>query len=223
MIVHLVTDRRSLAAPGSSKRDTARCLRTQVQFAVDAGVDVVQIRERDLDARELSDLVRDVVALTRGTATRVVMNDRVDVALACGADGVHLRADSIPPHAVRRLAPPVFLIGRSVHSAAEARDEAEGADYLIAGTVWSTSSKPAAHRLLGVDGLRAIVAATRVPVLAIGGVTLARAGEVAVTGAAGVAAIGLFQGVGGAGCRAVPVRTSVDMLRRTFDTLRSAS
>ena len=83
-----------------------RSLLAQARRAVDAGVDLIQVRERDLEAASLAALVADIVAIARGTPTRVVVNDRLDVALACGADGVHLRGDSIPVEAARRLAPP---------------------------------------------------------------------------------------------------------------------
>jgi len=116
------------------------------------------------------------------------VNDRIDVALACGADGVHLRADSVSVAAARTLAP--FLVGRSVHTVAEAI-AASGADYLIAGTVFPSVSKPSAA-VLGVQGLKAIVDATTVPVLAIGGMTAERVPDVLRTGAAGIAAVGLF-------------------------------
>src|SRR5207253_9045900 len=107
----------------------------------------------------------------RGTAARFVVNDRLDVASACGAHGVHLRGDSISVGAARRLVPQAFLIGRSVHSVGEAHD-AQGADYLVAGTVFRSQSKPESDPLLGIDGLTAVVrAAAAAPVLAIGGVT----------------------------------------------------
>ena len=104
--------------------------------AVRAGVDLIQVRERDLEANVLARLVSDVMAIAHGSNTKVVVNDRLDVAVACGADGVHLRADSIGVAAARRLAPPGFVVGRSVHAADEARVASrEGADYLIAGTL----------------------------------------------------------------------------------------
>ena len=183
--------------------------------AVDAGVDLIQLRERDLDARDLATLAVDLVRLTRSTATRVVVNDRLDVALASGADGVHLRSDSMAAAAVRRIAPPGFLVGRSVHSVDEAL-AAGDVDYLIAGTVFATVSKPGPHRLLGLAGLRAIVAAAGVPVLAIGGVGMEQLGVIADTGAAGVAAIGLFLGGGPPG----PV---VEAVRARFDSVKTAS
>jgi len=121
-----------------------------------------------------------------------MVNDRLDVALACGADGVHLRGDSIPAVRARSIAPPGFLIGRSVRDAGEAVAAAPHVNYLIAGTVFPTPSKPGLAGWLGVDGLAGICRAVGAPVLAIGGVSLDRLPEVAGSGAAGVAAIGLF-------------------------------
>jgi len=180
MIICLVTDRRR------------RSPIDQAGEAADAGVDLIQVRERDLDARELSDLAAAVVRATRGSATKVVVNDRVDVALTCGAGGVHLRGDSIPAARVRALAPPGFLIGSAVRDAREAAAAAPASDYLVAGTVFATASKPGMTAFLGLDGLRAIAKASPIPVLAIGGMTVERAREVAAAGAGGLAAIGLF-------------------------------
>lgn len=177
-MICLVTDRRQSDVLEQARR------------AITAGVDVIQIRERDLDARPLAALVSSVLHCARGSSTRVVVNDRLDVALGCGADGVHLRGDSIAPADARRIAPPPFLIGRSVHSVEDVA-AAGGADYLIAGTTFPTASKPGAS-CLGERGLTAIVRAARIPVLAIGGVTVDRLAAVAATGAAGFAAIGLF-------------------------------
>lgn len=222
MIVHLVTDRRRLGGPADFE-DARRCLRLQAQYAIDAGIDCIQVRERDLEARALADLTTELVQLTRRTDTRVVVNDRVDVALACGADGVHLRADSIPARAVRRIAPSGFLIGCSVHSVKEAVDSA-GADYLIAGTVWPTLSKPESHLRLGLEGFRSIVTAVSLPVLAIGGVTAEHVAAVALAGGAGIAAIGLFTGrTPGTHCRAVPLTQTIGAIRQRFDTSGSRS
>jgi thiamine-phosphate diphosphorylase len=207
VILCLVTDRRRLTRPVPDLLD-------QVRLAVDAGIDLIQVRERDLGASSLADLIGRILAVTRGSRTRVVVNDRLDVAIATGADGVHLRHDSIAVAAARTLAPAPFVVGRSVHDGGEAR-AAVGADYLIAGTVFPTTSKPGASTLLGLDGLRAVVMAATAPVLAIGGVTLDRLDEIAATGAAGVAAIGLFSD-----------RRLVELTgeaRRRFDSLRSAS
>lgn len=210
MILHLVTDRQRLA-PGAGPSAMQDCLLQQITCAASAGIDVVQIRERDLDARTLADLVRRAVALTRGSTTRVVVNERFDVALAAGADGVHLRGDSLSAERVRPLAPPGFLIGRSVHTAAGAASSGP-VDYLVAGTVWASASKPAGHPLLGVDGLALVVQAAVVPVLAIGGVELAHVPALAQAGAAGVAAIGTWVGDEGT-CRAIPLEGRVQAYR----------
>ena len=182
---------------------------------------MVQVREPDLDARLLYDWVAAMVALADGSPTRVLVNDRVDVALAAGAHGVHLRSDSVPTAAVRRMAPRHFVIGRSVHGPEEAAALAGEADYLTAGTVWMTPSKAASLVLLGPEGLAEVAKVARVPVLAIGGVTLARIGAVAEAGAAGAAAIGLFMSDAAAAdtqkkCGAVPLRTLVGKLRAGF-------
>jgi thiamine-phosphate pyrophosphorylase len=201
----LVTDRRR------------RSVVEQCRDAVHAGVDLIQVRERDLEGAALSALVAELVGMTRATATRVVVNERLDVALACGADGVHLRGDSISPARARSMAPPGFLVGRSVHAADEAVQTAPGADYLIAGTVFPTSSKPDLQEFLGLEGLAAIARSVAVPVLAIGGVSMERIGPVADAGAAGIAAIGLFLGEG------APLAAVVQEARRRFDRARSPS
>src|SRR5271167_4130335 len=110
-----------------------------IREAVHAGVDLVQIREKDLAARPLVELVRAAVEGARGTATRVVVNDRLDMALALGASGVHLGTQSVPAQAVRRLVPDDFLIGVSCHSLEEAlAAESAGADYIVLGPIFAT-------------------------------------------------------------------------------------
>jgi thiamine-phosphate pyrophosphorylase len=198
---------------------------TQLQYAIRAGVDILQVRERDLDAAALVALVAEAVALSRGTRSRVVVNDRVDVALAAGADGVHLRGDSIPPAEVRAMTPSGFIIGRSVHGLAEAEAVAGFVDYITAGTVWPTPSKPPGAAAIGPEGLGAIAHGVDVPVVAIGGVDVERMGQLAAAGAAGAAAIGLFmRGAGGppASCRAMALDVLVEAARRTFDSAKQA-
>jgi thiamine-phosphate pyrophosphorylase len=220
----LVTDRRRLVRAGAGAADARDCLLSQARSAVEAGVDLIQVRERDLESAALAALVAELLAITRRTLTRIVVNDRLDVALAVGADGVHLRADSIPIAAARRLAPSGFLIGRSVHGVAEAV-EAGDADYLIAGTVFPSHSKDASHRLLGTDGLRAIVRSAAAPVLAVGGITADRLDAVAATAAAGVAAIGFFMraadGIGTGSCGAIDLRSAVADARSRFDRVKT--
>jgi thiamine-phosphate pyrophosphorylase len=195
----LVTDRR------------ARPPVEQAREAVQGGVDLIQVREPDLEARPLAELAAAIVAVARGSATRVVVNDRLDVAMSCGAGGVHLRGDSIPAGRVRAIVPPGFLVGRSVHGAGEAASVAGDVDYLIAGTLFPTASKPGRTELLGLDGLAAVVRAAPVPVLAIGGITISCADAVAAAGAAGVAAVSLF------GDPDRPTKEVVRQLRERFN------
>jgi thiamine-phosphate pyrophosphorylase len=216
VIVCLVTDRRRLCGAGIEFADARRAVARQTAQAVAAGIDLIQVRERDLDAGRLALLVGDAVRQSRGSGTRVVVNDRLDVAIACGADGVHLRTDSIPAAEVRRIAPAGFLVGRSVHAVSEAAT-AGPVDYVIAGTVFRTESKVGTYSPIGVEGLRAIVGALEAPVLGIGGIDLDTVGDAARADAAGVAAVGLFLRP------ATTLAALVDEARRRFDTAKSAS
>ncbi len=159
-----------------------------------ADVDLLQIRERGLDDATLARLVRAAVAAAAGTRLRVVVNDRTDVARASGAAGVHLPSSAPLAARVRRIVAEDFLIGRSVHDGDDlARIELEGGcDYLTFGTVFPSTGKPPDHAVAGVEALGRACRLTSLPVLAIGGVTVPLASEVARAGAAGVAAIGLF-------------------------------
>jgi thiamine-phosphate pyrophosphorylase len=184
--------------------------------AIAGGVSVVQIRERSLDGRDAVALVRDCLALARGTACRVIVNDRLDVALAAGASGVHLREDSVSIDAARRLATAGFVVGRSVHDAAAAAG-ARNADYLIVGNVFETESKPG-REPLGLAGLRDVVtAASGCPVWAIGGITPDRVPEVIACGIEGVAAIGAFLPRAGATDITEHVRRQTEALRLALD------
>ena len=167
----------------------------RIHAAAAAGVDLVQIRQPALEGGALMMLARDAVSAVRGTRTRIIVNDRVDVALAAGAHGVHLRGESVPAPRVRPMAPSGFIIGRSVHARGEAIDAAQrgGLDYLLFGAVFETTSKPGAAPA-GTDALAGVCTAVALPVLAIGGMTLNRLAAVARSGAAGFAAIALFDG-----------------------------
>jgi thiamine-phosphate pyrophosphorylase len=216
-LVCLVTDRRRLI-DGDAPFDITRAMLLRIaREAAAAGVDLIQVREPGLEAAQLTDLVAAIVAVTRGSPTLVVVNDRLDVALTSGAHGVHLRADSIPPRLARAIAPPGFVVGRSVHHLEEAREQASAVDYLIAGTVFPTSSKPSAGPLLGQRGLREIATAVDAPVIAIGGLTLDRMHEAAAAGAAGIAGIRLFLPGG------MPLARVVDAARAEFDSVKAAS
>lgn len=162
-----------------------------IRASVTLRVAAIQIREPRASARELFEIASRAVVLTRNTAVKIIVNERVDVAVAALADGVHLRASGPPVAAVRAIVPGRFLVGRSAHSVDEI-DRAAGADYLIFGTVFSTPSKPGVEGQ-GLDALRGAVERFPGPVLAIGGVTAARVPEVLSTGAAGYAGIGMFQ------------------------------
>jgi thiamine-phosphate diphosphorylase len=226
-ILCLVTDRRRLAGVDEAFETARVKLGHLARAAVDAAIDLIQVRERDLETARLVDLVSDLVEIARGSTTRIIVNDRVDVALACCAGGVHLRSDSIAPGPARSMAavvgsdvgrtPADFLVGRSVHGLAEAVEHAPAVDYLIAGTVFPTISKPAADRLLGESGLRQIAAAVRVPILAIGGVTIERVPAIAATGASGVAGIGLFLP------SAISMQKVAAAVRAQFDRVGTAS
>lgn len=208
-----------LLEPRENEQARAAAVVRLADAAIDAGVDLVQVREPHLSPRVLFDVVQSAVRRARGTPTRVIVNDRLDVALAARADGVHLRSRSIGAPEVREIAPPGFLVGQSVHGTddAEAVLQQGGVDYLIAGTTFATRSKPGQVVRLGTMGLSAIVAAVRVPVLAIGGIGFDNLPEVAGTGAAGFAAIGLFRDAAAAGTLAEAVARA----RQAFDMGRA--
>ena len=192
--VCLVTDRRAVTPDARTTRDELIGLEAQLDAACEAGVDLIQVRERDIDGGALSAFVRRLV--TRSPAgTRIVVNDRADVAGAAAAAGVHLRADGPPASRVRTAAWGPWLIGRSIHTSDEAAG-ANDADYLIFGTVFPSRSKPEGSPVSGIDGLGAACTASRLPVLAIGGISPDRVDACRAAGAAGVAAIGLFLPVG---------------------------
>ena len=168
-----------------------RSLPAVVEEAVAGGIAAVHLRERDLSTSDLAILARDIQTCTRRHAARLIINDRIDVALALNLDGVHLRADSLPVTTARRLLGPHRLIGVSTHSLADVRRANEdGADYVVFGPVYHTPSKRAFGPPLGLDALAAACEASRIPVLAIGGITRERIEEVRRRGAAGVAVIG---------------------------------
>lgn len=156
--------------------------------ALQAGVQLIQLRERDLDTRRLLSLATEVLALTRAHGASLLINDRVDIVKAIDADGVHLRADSLPIQVARRILGPRALIGVSTHSveAAEA-SEAEGADFGVFGPIYDTPSKRSFGPPIGLHALQEVHRRCHIPIFAIGGMTPNRAAEVRGTGTHGVA------------------------------------
>ncbi len=160
------------------------------------GVEMIQLREKDLEARRLLELARRVMALPNPKRTQILVNTRVDVALACGAAGVHLPGDSPPPALLRRFVPRAFLIGVSCHSVDEVRRaEAEGADYVFFSPVFRPLSKAPYGPPQGLTVLAEACRAVSIPVLALGGIQAGNVEACLAAGAAGVAGISMFQTV----------------------------
>ncbi|HEX6941018.1 MAG TPA: thiamine phosphate synthase [Longimicrobiales bacterium] len=178
----VITDRR-LAAP--------RAVEDVVRAALEAGAPAVQLRDKDANGRALFEQAVRLRTLTARFGALLFVNDRLDVALAAGADGVHLGPADLPLAAARRVAPRPFLIGVSTDDpAAAARAAAEGADYIGCGAVFGTRSKAeAAAERIGPERVAAVAGAVPIPVVAIGGITPENAASLAGTGAAGIAVI----------------------------------
>jgi len=178
--LYLITDRSATASP----------MGDVVEECLGAGLRAVQLREKDLGVRDLLSLAVTLRESTRRHGARLVVNDRMDVALAAGADGVQRTHESLPVAALRAIGGPGFLVGASTHSPADADGAArEGASFLVFGPVYDTPSKRRYGPPQGLDALARITEATRIPVLAVGGITPPRVREVLDRGAAGVAVI----------------------------------
>jgi thiamine-phosphate pyrophosphorylase len=195
VLLYYITDRTQLIGDESSRR---RRLLDKIAEAARAGVDFIQLREKDLPARDLEALARAVIAVIRQNSpgeTRLLINSRSDIAIACGADGVHLQAKDVTPGEVRRAwnhtgNPP--LVAVSCHSSAEiARAASEHASFAVFGPIFEKRNHPDAR----LEDFTALEKACvhRLPVLALGGVTLENAQSCIRAGASGVAAIRLFQ------------------------------
>ena len=164
-----------------------------MQRAVVAGVDRIQVREKDLGGRELFRMARNVMVLTRSTRTTVFVNDRVDVAMAVSAAGVHLGGTAIPMPKVRRIGGDDLVIGASAHSLKEARDAEEGgADYLFFGPIFETPSKAAFGPPVGIPELKIVLGRVRIPVYAIGGIGPDNLDQLHSLPLAGVAMVSAF-------------------------------
>ena len=183
--LYLVTDRAIARRP----------LVEVVEECLDAGLRAVQLREKDLGVRDLLALAASLREVTHRRGARLLVNDRADVALAVGADGVQRTHLSLPVAALRRIGPPAFLIGASVHSEGEARAAAsDGADFIVFGPIYDTPSKRQYGQPQGLAALGRVVASVARPVIAIGGITPGRVREVRGAGAAGVAVISAILG-----------------------------
>lgn len=181
-----ITDRRAL---GGSEN-----LLAVIARALDAGIELIQIREKDLPARHLAELVKAALALPNPRHSRILVNTRVDVALATGAHGAHLPGGSPPPSTWRAIVPAGFLFGVSCHSLTDLRDaETGGADFAFYSPIFESSSKPGYGPALGLEALRAAARAVRIPVFALGGITEQNTPACLEAGASGIAGISLFQ------------------------------
>lgn len=179
--LYLVTDRR-----WAGERSLAEIVRA----AVAGGVTCVQLREKNLDTREFIRVAEELLAVLKPARVPLIINDRVDVALAAGADGVHLGQSDMPIAVARRLGPPDWVIGVSAESLPDAvAAEQAGADYIGVSPVFATPTKTDTAPPLGLDGLRAIRAAVQTSLVAIGGIHSGNAAEVITAGADGLAVV----------------------------------
>jgi thiamine-phosphate pyrophosphorylase len=177
----LVTDRH---------QTNGRPLVPLLQRVLTAGVPAIQLRERDLSAKELVTLAREVQAVMASRRSQLLINDRIDVALALEGVGVHLRSNSLPVSVARQLLGAERLLGISVHAVEEAvQVESQGVDYIVLGPIYETPTKQMFGPPLGIQTLEKACRLVRIPIIGIGGVTAARVREMRCAGAFGVAVI----------------------------------
>ncbi len=192
----LITNRKLLTLPHLSE-DLDSTLDRLLLFclqAAQAGVDIIQIREKDLSAKKLADFVTKLTSLTSSTTkTSILVNDRLDIALSCGATGVHLPSNSFPIKDVRKLVGNKFIISQSTHSIEEAKLAADqGADFILFSPIFNTPSKQTFGKPLGLELLKQAINVVNCPIIALGGISRQNASSVLECGVAGLAAIRLF-------------------------------
>nr|WP_290668484.1 thiamine phosphate synthase [Ardenticatena sp.] len=167
----------------------------KVAAAIRGGATIVQLRDKQATTRTLIEQARALLTITRPAGVPLIINDRVDVALAVGADGVHLGVDDMPIADARRLLGPHAIIGGSPETIEDAlRMQQEGATYLGVGDVFGTPTKPDAGTPIGIEGVQRIIAQVAIPVVGIGGITIANAADVIRAGAAGIAVVSAVMG-----------------------------
>ena len=165
-------------------------LEEQAEQALGGGATMIQLRDKGMSGRELYETACRLKELCRKAGVLLIVNDRFDVALASGADGAHLGISDLPLRSARLLSPPGFILGGTAHSVKEARSaEADGADYVGVGAAYPSTAKKEA-RVLGPEGIREVVSAITIPVIAIGGISAENIGAVLAAGAKGAAVIG---------------------------------
>jgi thiamine-phosphate pyrophosphorylase len=192
-ILYLIT--RGASKPSTtSKSPEFQAILTQVSAAASAGIDLIQIREKNLSARILFELCEQTVRLTSGTATRLLVNDRADIAAGAGAHGVHLTTHSIDANVIRKTFGEELLIGASTHSLEEAVAARDGgADFIVFGPIFETPSKMEYGAPLGLEKLSTVTSLLEnFPVLALGGITIDNAQDCLNANASGIAGISLF-------------------------------
>ena len=189
-LIYLITSGETTSQTTPTTKDFANILKL-VEAAVAAEIDLVQIREKQLSAGVLYQLTESAAAITNGSVTRLLVNDRADIASAAGANGVHLTSNSIPTSVVRNTFGSEFLIGVSTHSLTEATNANEkGADFIVFGPIFETSSKQQYGEPVGLTELAKATSRLKpFPVLALGGITIERVSECFRAGAQGIAAI----------------------------------
>jgi len=174
----------------TDRKRTARPIIEVVRLALEGGADAVQLRERDLSDRELNELAAQMRTITTEAGATLIINQRADVAVAAGADGVHLGWRSLGAQDVRKLVGKRCLIGISCHNALQLRSAEEvGADYALLGPVFHTPSKEGLVKAIGPERLKDLVAAAKIPIIAIGGITTDNAAQALQAGVGGVAVI----------------------------------